>query len=484
MSVELEALVGHLFVVDGRPVSAASPGAIASPPPRRAARGRDIDTFFGLVTLGEGQRVSAALYEQLAGLVSSKYFATGGSVTSALREAIGTINAAVRSENASRPEPLDIGFVCGVLRENELIVAVTGPARCFLAQGNEQIERLPDAYDLAEAMLPLGKESEPDIRFYRRAVEEEDFLILSDSGLTPLSDVTFREAVEEKRVEKAINTLRSAAAPFTTAVIIQFVAPLAPEEDLLEAADEDRASARARAADTTPRGAEDVPAAGLAQTTRRVGRDAVMGVAQLVDGARAFLAKTLSEEDAQMVGPQRPTVTQIAIAVGIAALVAGLTTVVYRVRGLASQYAQLVTAAETEMDAARAAEPDQATARPHWERAVYLLDQAEALQPGTAAVDGYRGEALAALDAYDNVTRVDPILLREYPPGAYLRGPVVHGLNLYVIDTTSDVLYREDISDTDGTLVNRETQIITRQGELIDTQVVGGLIDLAWGPQP
>ena len=53
-SLELEALVGHLFVVGGRGISSPSPGAIAMPPPRRAARGRDADTLFGLLTLGKG----------------------------------------------------------------------------------------------------------------------------------------------------------------------------------------------------------------------------------------------------------------------------------------------------------------------------------------------------------------------------------------------------------------------------------------------
>ena len=240
MSVELEALVGHLFVVDGRPISTASPGAMASPPPRRAARGRDLDTFFGLITMGEGQRAPAALYEQLASLVSSKYFATSGSATSALREAIGAINAAVRSENASRTDPFDIGFVCAVLRENELIIAVSGPAHGFLAKGGERVERLPDVYDLAEPMVPLGREAEADIRFYRRVVQAEDFLILSDSGLAPLGEVTLREALGDGRVETTITSLRASAASFTSAVVIQFVAPLIapppPEEGAFQTA--------------------------------------------------------------------------------------------------------------------------------------------------------------------------------------------------------------------------------------------------------
>ena len=470
MSVELEALVGHLFVVDGRPISTASPGAMASPPPRRAARGRDLDTFFGLITMGEGQRAPAALYEQLASLVSSKYFATSGSATSALREAIGAINAAVRSENASRTDPFDIGFVCAVLRENELIIAVSGPAHGFLAKGGERVERLPDVYDLAEPMVPLGREAEADIRFCRRVVQAEDFLILSDSGLAPLGEVTLREALGDGRVETTITSLRASAASFTSAVVIQFVAPLIapppPEEGAFQTAEAPTSHA--------------AQAGGLPQATRRMGRDAAMGAARILEGASTLLGGTPEEESAPSDALRRPTVTQIAVIIAIAALVAGLTTIVYRLRGVASQFAQLIAAAETEIEAARTTGLDQATARPHWERALFLLDQAEALQSSAATVSSYRTEALDALDAYDQVTRVDPVLLREYPPGASLRGPVLHGLNLYVIDTASDTLYREDISEAGGALTNRESQIITRQGELVGSQLVSGLIDLAW----
>ena len=109
-----------------------------------------------------------------------------------------------------------------------------------------------------------------------------------------------------------------------------------------------------------------------------------------------------------------------------------------------------------------------------------MLDQAAAIrEPGPETAD-LRAEALGALDSYDHVVRVQPTLLRQYTPGATLRGPVVQGLNLYLIDTTQDILYREDLSEDGTQLVNREPQIVARQGDLIDNQVVGGLIDLIW----
>src|SRR5436853_6025011 len=98
-TTELEALVGHLFVVSGRSISAASPGAVAMPAPRKAARGRDSDTFFGLIGLGSGQRESASTYEEAVRGVAESYFATAGSVTSALRDSIISLNKSLIGKN-------------------------------------------------------------------------------------------------------------------------------------------------------------------------------------------------------------------------------------------------------------------------------------------------------------------------------------------------------------------------------------------------
>jgi len=157
-----------------------------------------------------------------------------------------------------------------------------------------------------------------------------------------------------------------------------------------------------------------------------------------------------------------------------------LTTAVYKFRGQTSQYAQFVREAQSEIEQARSGGNNQAEARPHWETAVFLLEQAAAIRPAGAETETLLTEALQALDSYDHVVRVQPVLLREYETGAVLRGPIVQGLNLYVIDTIQDILYREDLSEDGTQLVNRESQIVVRKGDVIDNQVVGGLIDLLW----
>ncbi len=507
---ELEALVGHLFIFGGRSISSASPGAIAVPTPRRPARGRDGETFFGLVTLGEGQRQPASFYEELIGVTATRYFKTSGSATSALRKAIQGLNESALKYNVRQDEQLQVGLSCAVLRGHELLIAVAGPARCLLVSRGA-VEWLPRDDELLDGISPLGVYPDIDVRYYRREVSSGDFLILADSALDRLSDDTLRHAVHSGEINNALNNLAAVAGDYAAAQVIQFVLPEAeraaaplpaaaahrsalpggdmspPAVHLPSTAQQPQAVADRETPEEGTSEAEAVAVPGPRRTARNplrgVGHRVMLGLAGAVDRLRTLLARMLPEQDATNPLEEHfslsPTM-QLGIAVSVAVLVALITTGVYSLRGQTSRYAQLVREAQHEIELAREAAGSQAEARPHWETAVFLLGEAAKIRAPGDEVLALRNQALAALDAYDQVTRVSPVLLREYEPGAYLRGPVVNGLSLYVIDTTSDILYREDLDQNGTRLLNREPQIIARQGELINNQVVGGLIDLVW----
>jgi hypothetical protein len=212
---------------------------------------------------------------------------------------------------------------------------------------------------------------------------------------------------------------------------------------------------------------------------QKMGHDTASGLAQATGGARTLLERALPGESEER-RPQLSITMQVGVAVAVTVLVALITTGIYRFRGQTSQYAQLVREAQSEIEQAQAAGNNQAEARPHWETAVFLLDQASQIRQPGGEIETLRSQALTVLDSYDHVTRVTPVLLRSYEPGSVLRGPIVQGLNVYMIDQTQDILYREDLDETGTRLVNQSPQIVTRQGDLIGNQVVGGLIDLTW----
>lgn len=458
---------------------------MAIPAPRRAARGRDTDTLFGLLAPDPGLRQPASFYEPLINQVSDVYFRTSGSVTAAMREAITATNDALYRENRGN---VPVGLAAAILREHELYLAVSGPARCIFANA-QRIEKLPADDELMEPMIALGTETVPDIRFYHREVQQGDILILADTSLNHVREDALRYALGEGEVDTALNNLRGVAGNRAAAVVVKFVEPL-PQDAILPAPE---TAARRPAPVSVPASPSPAPApagAGAPSSSlpffRQAGRDLALGTARTVEGIRRLVGRRPTTDEYDNLLTERyhlSTGIQVGVAVAVAVLVALLTTFVYRMRGQTTQYDQYVRQAIAESEQARAAGSDQGTARPHWENALWLLGQARQIRaPGAnlSEIDEMRQEALSALDAYDQVTRVTPTLLRTYQPGAVLRGPVVQGLNLYVIDTINDILYREDLDETGTVLVNREPQIITRQGDIAGNQVVSGLIDLAW----
>lgn len=474
MSTDLEALVGHLFVVDGRPLRTPSPGSVARPAPRRAARGRDDDTFFGMLSISAEDRQPAAFYEGLIEEISEAYFNTAGSVTSALREAVTRLNESLSVSNRSRERSLSVGFACAVLRQDELYIAVAGLARCFMIQ-SDTVSRLPNDEDLQEGVLALGTYPEPDVRFFRYDVEPGDFLILADGSLNRLTDTTLRHAVSTGDVDTTLNNLVTVVGGFATADVIKLVEPTQDKGVEAEVTEPERRPlfggfGGGQKAEKSSRAAQ-------------VGSGVLLGMARATEGARKVAEKVLPEEETDNPLDTKlnmSPVAQVAVVVAVAILVALLTTLVYRLRGETSQYDQLVREAQSEITLAREAGGEQGVARPHWENAVYLLEQANALRSPSPEIISLREEALSALDNYDSVTRVSPMMLREYPRGSALKGPIVQGVDVYLLDETEDILYRERLDESGTRLADREPEIITRKGELINEQVVSGLIDLYW----
>jgi hypothetical protein len=92
MPFEHESLVGYLYLVGGRAISQPPPGALVELAPRRAARGREADTVYLLITpSGEGS-ASASFYNDLAQTAAAHYFEGTGSVTAGIKSVFNLLN--------------------------------------------------------------------------------------------------------------------------------------------------------------------------------------------------------------------------------------------------------------------------------------------------------------------------------------------------------------------------------------------------------
>ncbi len=241
---ELEALVGHVFIVGGRAVSAAPPGALVELPPKKPQRGREQDTFFALVTSARGSaQAQATLYEQLAGLAAEYYFRSSGGVTSGLREAITAVNARLLEHSEAVGRYYQIHALCFVLRGREVYTARTGGCICLL-QGREMFSTQPEDLSDEDAVngLALGDGPTTDIKLSRHEVEPEDVMLLADAGLARVDREKLRTALGGANIQVILEMLKPLGGKDAQAMIVEFVSVDSPDPAIVSMP----ANARAR----------------------------------------------------------------------------------------------------------------------------------------------------------------------------------------------------------------------------------------------
>ena len=231
---ELEALVGYVFVVGGRAVSATPPGALVQLPPKKPQRGREQDTFFTLVTAAGANQAQAAFYEQLAKLAADLYFRTSGSVTSGLREAISAVNNHLLEHNQVAGQRYEANMICLVLRGAEAYVARTGACLCLLRQG-ESFTSFPDDLRDEYALngLPLGYSPAPDIKLSHYDVAPGHVMVLSDAGLAQADRDKLNNALGSGNVQAIIEPLKPLGGNKAQVIVIEFVTVDTPDPALL-----------------------------------------------------------------------------------------------------------------------------------------------------------------------------------------------------------------------------------------------------------
>ena len=96
MSDFLDVTAHLLHVSDGRLVTDEPPGFLTLSAPRKAARGREKDTLLLCLGLKAREAVPAERYDALLELAAQTFYGSPGSVTSALRLALGAGRQAAR----------------------------------------------------------------------------------------------------------------------------------------------------------------------------------------------------------------------------------------------------------------------------------------------------------------------------------------------------------------------------------------------------
>jgi len=492
MAFDFEALVGHLYVVGGRSISAQPPGLLVEVAPKKAARGRELDTFFVLVTPSGDNTAPAAFYDQMANVSAERYFNSTGSVTAGLRVVFGSVNQDLHEHNVSGKRPYEANIVCAILRDDELFLARVG-AGVALVKNAEEIQAFPTDFSNDEALFgpPLGVHPIPDIKMSRYTVSESSRVILSDAHLADLDYEKITAALKATEISGVINSFKELNAQQATLMAVEFVPPEAPSPIAVKDTRSSTRPPEPTAATTTQ--TSEMPAATPtdARSSRRrsgfpapVERGAgtfALFLSRIMGGINYLLDRIMPQPQESGRGWMRATT-----ATGIAVLIPVAIVVLVVVLGLGrvdqSAFELCVDEAnETTQIARSIASSDVTGTLAAWNAVIAKVDSCNDIRAGDPSLAALTREAQTVIDALFQVERRPTSLIASFT-NAQLSQVVLQGLDLYALDSQNQLVYRVSLEQNGRKAVRSTGDPISsmRLGAVIGPYRVGRLIDIAW----
>ncbi|MCB9433690.1 MAG: hypothetical protein H6668_17095 [Ardenticatenaceae bacterium] len=506
--MELQAITGQLYVVNGQAQTAVSvPGLLATSAPKKANRSRARDFLFVHLTLTGKVEETAVLTLDLLATINESYFQSSGSVTAGLRRALIEANEKLLRHNLSQSGPSREGAItCAVLRNNELYMLQAGEALALLGR-QFGVERLPAR--LPERITPVGRTAGLDIRYFHQQIDLGDMLLLADPRIAHLPSDQLASALVDVDVETGLEALRERVGNDSARLLlIEFsdeavaVAPVqpsaAPVPDDLPTMPNQRPEILAkrplRAQQTATDNSEPtlriprpkLPDIDVEHSARQATADAAIGLSRFTRWLADLLSR-LRPGTAAPADPDEPgllTATLLAILIPI--ILGIIVTGVYLQRSEINEFARLKRDMSANLVLAEEAGDNVNAAREYYNLMLGIAAEAETIRPGDADVNRMRQEAFVALDRIDGVTRLVAEPFFTYDEGVRvtavsLREGFSGGID--VLDSgNGQVLYHA--TDESYTTLSSDTpeQIVFR-GQAVGTHVVGTIIDLLWRPR-
>lgn len=491
MAFDFEALVGHLYVVGGRSISAQPPGILVEVAPKKAARGRELDTIFILATPTDEVTAPPAFYEQMATLAAERYFNSSGSVTAGLRSVFNSLNQDLTEHNLSGKRPYEANLVCAVLREAELFVARVGSSVGLYRQ-QDALVAFPADFASEDNLFgpPLGVQPVPDIKMAKYAVEQGNRLILADSRFVDLDASRIKDSLNSPEIAEVIDSLKALTPAQLTLIAAEFLPPEAPSPASVKEA---RTSTRAPAPGEVTTETTDSKQPG------RGGRSDSLVVAQAQRGAgifALFLARVLSGVNAVLdkLLPPPPeggrswlrnrTATAIVVLMPVA--IVGLVVVMGLGQVDQSEFELCVQDAVRTAGIARGINSsDRNGTLQAWNAVMGQVNRCKQLRPvPDPSLDTLVRDAQSVIDALGQIDRRQLQLIESFP-NAVLTRIVLQGLDIYVLDSQNQRVYRLSLVSDGRTAVADSTTPVAamRRGAVVGSSRVGDLVDIAWSEE-
>jgi hypothetical protein len=500
MGFDFEALVGHLYVVGGRSISTQPPGMLVEVAPRRAARGRELDTIFVLVTPSGEATAPAAFYDQMAQVSAERYFNSSGSVTAGLRAVFTTLNQDLIDHNAAGKKQYEANILVAVLRDDELFLARVGADVALIRnQADSQPQPFPTEFSNDDALFgpPLGVHPIPDIKMSKYTINQGSRLLLADSRLADVHIDKLTVALNANDIAGVLSEYKDLLTSQITLMIAEFVPPEAPSPVPVKEGRSTSKSAQtpanpAPSAETTltesstpidtpepaPRGRRGNAARSQAQ--RGTGRIALV-LAGAFDGINQMLDRIFpAPAEGQRSRLKASTLAGITVLVPVVIVIL---VVVVGIGGTEpTEFELCVGEANKAADSARAIPSnDVGTTLNSWNAVITVIDRCNDIRQGDPSLASVMREGQNIIDKLFQVERRQTQVVSSFR-NAVLNQVVLQGLDLYVLDSQNQQVYRVSLEE-DGhrAVANSQFPIPSmRLNASVSEFRVSNIIDIAW----
>ena len=501
MAFELEALVGHLYIAGGRTIKTTPPGSLCEVAPKKAARGREIDTFFVLV-LPSGVIAPNTFYEQMALMAAERYFSQTGSVTSALRDVFNTLNNNLFEHNAAGRKHYEASMIAAVLRGTELYIARAGSATLVLRHSGET-KSIPASLTDDDNLFkpPLGVQPIPDVEMARFTIDSGTRMMLCDANIAEITDANITQSLLAANIEQVLDDFKVLVTLQIQMMVVEFVPPDDPvmmpvatgqSTSVLQA---ELATARVKAtqelavvtAEQEAIAKSNTPQARIKQRLTQSSASVARSTGHTMTAIGNLAGKLIGGEPTpkqQRLSTTFIMTTVIGLPVAVIAIV--MLSWVFNIGQTAFEdcVANAVSAAST---ARNIDSNNPAGVLAAWQAAQTIVGDCHELRPDNTdpVLQQIGQEAQSVIDQLNDIDRRTPTIIYAFPE-ANLNHLILQGLDIYALDNQSSIVYRLTLRE-DGRSASGTHQIIpsmTAGARLENLGVfVGNIIDIDFDDQ-
>jgi type II secretory pathway pseudopilin PulG len=482
-----------------------TPTARVIEPAKGIAPAEGKGNLYILVELDGDDRGLGRLYRDLLAVIQETYYLSEKDITGALTAALRTAHTHLQKYNQVHLTAYSGGVTCLVATGSEIISAQAGPTILAVrsSAGLQWFSPLND-----ENYVPLGDEELPSIEIGRVAGHPGVVIVAMNSAWANYLEVPLMlDATRTPQAQAVADQMAGIGADAQEALAVLVVT--LGEEPKPAVGPAPVATASAAAVAARPRSA--IPAAkpsrwedeeaywdGAKQAPQQPQRqtpDKKGGTAGAMAGLGARLRRPEQERPPKKAKPAKkkrpvrriPFVLAIVVilALSVAAIAAG--TWYYQGQQRIQFFTEFMNGARVNLEAARSA-TDENQARRYLEAAGEQLDQAEQFAPEHPDIITLRAEIAETTARINHVQPLlagfDQPLLSFTDPDRNPHDVLVHGLNVYVLDTGRDVFERYQLDEATGDRLAGDgaPELLLQSGVTVGGRRTGELAEAVWAP--